>query len=68
MCKIHQNHTPIKLEAVWQSKNRVLASKLEFYIKTLQKNEKEELIKTDNLEKFLGDKIEAIEYKKAISF
>lgn len=66
--KYTKNHTPIKLEAVWQSKNRVLASRLEFYIKTLQKNEKEELIKKDDLEKFLGDKIEAIEYKKVISF
>ena len=44
-----------KLECVWQTENRVLASKLEYQIKKLQKQYKEELI---------SDKIEASKYKK----
>lgn len=58
-------HKPKKLEIAWQSENRVLASKLEFYIKKrLTKLEKEELIKDpDRLEKFLGDKIQGGLYK-----
>ena len=46
-----------KLECVWQTENRVLASKLE-------KQYKEELIIKNNLEELLSDKIEASKYKK----
>lgn len=60
------SHQAKKLEVVWESENRVLASKLEFHIKkSLTKKEKEELIKdSDLLDKFLGNKIEAANYKK----
>ena len=52
-------HEAIKMEIAWKSENRVLASKLEFYIKKLKKQQKEELIKNSELlDKFLGDKIE----------
>ena len=53
-----------KLECVWQTENRVLASKLEYQIKKLQKQYKEELIIKNNLEELLSDKIEASKYKK----
>lgn len=64
--KYTASHQAKKLEAVWESENRVFASKLEFHIKkSLTKKEKEELIKNSNLlDKFLGNKIEATNYKK----
>jgi putative endonuclease len=42
--KYTRTHTPKKLEAVWESDNRVLASKLEYRIKKLTKAKKEKLI------------------------
>ena len=64
--KYTSSHQAEKLEAVWESENKSLASKLEFHIKkSLTKREKEELIKDSNLlNKFLGDKIESINYKR----
>lgn len=64
--KYTASHQAKKLEAVWESENRILASKLEFHIKkSLTKKEKEELIKNSNLlDGLLGDKIEAINYKR----
>ena len=58
------NHTPQKLECAWESKSRVLASKLEYHIKKLSKAQKEELIVKNNLEKFLAEKITVDSYKK----
>lgn len=64
--KYTASHQASKLEAVWESENKSLASKLEFHIKkSLTKREKEELINDSKLlEKFLGKKIEAINYKR----
>ena len=56
------NHSARKLEAAWESENRSLASKLEYYIKTLSKAQKEELIKSKRLQDFLGEKIEVDKY------
>ena len=56
------NHKPIKLEGVWQSDNRILASKLEFHIKHLKKIQKEEIILKNNLSKFLSNKIDEENY------
>ena len=53
-------HTPKKLECVWKSENRILASKLEYAIKQLSKMQKEELIKTNKLE--IMQKIDASQY------
>ena len=51
----------------WESESRVLASKLEYHIKKLNKSQKEKLIKNPNqLEEFLGDKIESQFYKSLI--
>ena len=58
------NHTPQKLECAWESKSRVLASKLEYHIKKLSKAQKEELIANNNLKKFLSEKITVDSYKK----
>mgnify|MGYP003399048987 CR=1 FL=1 len=58
-------HTAEKMEAAWESENRVLASKLEFNIKKLSKKQKEELIRNPKLlDSFLGDKIESDLYLK----
>lgn len=57
-------HNAKKLESVFQTENKALASKLEYHIKTLTKIKKEELIKNNNLlEKLLGNKIEIDKYK-----
>ena len=63
--KYTASHQAKKLEMVWESENRVLASKLEFHIKkNLTKQEKESLIKNSELlNKLLGNKIEAENYK-----
>lgn len=56
-------HTAKRLEASWQTENRVLASKLEYHIKRLTKMQKEELIQDDkNLVKFLSDKLDCSVY------
>lgn len=64
--KYTASHQAKKLEAVWESKNKSLASKLEYHIKkSLTKKEKEDLINYSNLlEKFLGNKVEANNYKR----
>lgn len=58
------NHVAKKVESVWQTENRALASKLEYHIKKLTKQCKEELILNNNLEELLADKIDASNYKK----
>ena len=62
--KYTYTHTAKKLEAVWQSDNRVLASKLEYRIKQLTKAKKEELICKNNLEELLRDTIDSSQYKR----
>ncbi len=62
--KYTYTHTAKKLEAAWETENRILASKLEYHIKTLKKSQKEELIKKNNIAELLSDKIEADKYKK----
>ena len=44
--KYTKTHSVSKIEAVWETETRVLASKLEFRIKSLTKKQKEELIIT----------------------
>ena len=61
--KYTKSHKPIKLECVWESENKVLASKLEYRIKELTKIQKEDLIKNHVLEKYLAEKLECDKYK-----
>ena len=57
------SHKAQKLEQVWQTENKVLASKLEFFIKKLTKAQKENLIKdSEYLNKYLGNKIDCSKY------
>lgn len=56
-------HPAKKLERVWETENKVLASKLEYHIKTLSKGQKEELVKNVTLlQKFLSEKIDCSKY------
>lgn len=58
-------HTPKKLETAWKSENRKIASKLEYHIKSLKKEDKEKLIKDDNImKKLLKDKVDFNDYIK----
>ena len=56
--KYTKSHTPVKVEAVWRSKEKSLACKLEYYIKQLNKNEKEELISTGRISQYFQGKID----------
>lgn len=52
-----------KMETAWRTSDRIRASKLEYYIKTLTKIQKEELIANPKkLQEFLPDKIEYKDY------
>lgn len=61
--KYTRSHDAIKMEAIWESKNRADASKLEYWIKHLTKKQKERLIKEDCLE-ILEDKIVIDNYNR----
>lgn len=62
--KYTYTHTAKRLEAVWESENRVSASKLEYHIKKLIKPKKEELIGQNNIEELLNEKIDCSQYKR----
>ena len=57
-------HNAKKLEAVWQTENKSLASKLEYAIKKLTKAKKEELIRNKKIEDIFSDnkKIDITKY------
>lgn len=58
-------HTPKKIEAVWESEDRALASKLEYHIKSLKKYDKEILIKYDvKISDILSNKIDCNLYRR----
>lgn len=58
-------HFAKKLESVWETEDRVLASKLEYRIKELNKQQKEEIIKENKkLEEYLSTKIDFSLYRR----
>lgn len=58
-------HIPTKIEMVWSSPNRITASKLEYRIKRLKKEEKEMLIQNkSNFLLFFKDILDCEVYKK----
>lgn len=61
--KYTHSHTAVKLEIVWESENKSLASKLEYQIKHLSKTNKEKLISTKDLGIYLGDKVDVSCYR-----
>ena len=63
--KYTMRHSAKKLEVAWQTENRVLASKLEYAIKTLKKEEKEKLVSSKvELKYFFEERLECDKYKK----
>ena len=56
-------HHAKKLECVWESENRVLASKLEYHIKKLPKAQKEKIITNKSLDNIFNEKIDVNNYK-----
>ena len=63
--KYTYTHSAKKLEATWETKNKSLASKLEYHIKKLSKEKKELLIESKDLSRvFLNnEKIDIEDYK-----
>ncbi|NLC87671.1 MAG: GIY-YIG nuclease family protein [Clostridiaceae bacterium] len=62
--KYTMRHNAKKLEAAWQTENRILASKLEYAIKTLKKEEKEKLIlQKIKLKDVFYERLECEKYK-----
>lgn len=64
--KYTKSHQAIKLEAVWKSKDKSLACKLEYQIKQLTKKQKEDLIKGEKLTKYLKGKVDCRRFYKTI--
>lgn len=62
--KYTKSHKPKKIEIAWQTKEKSNACKLEYYIKTLNKKEKEELILNYKLSKYFKEKIDARNFRK----
>lgn len=62
--KYTKSHNVIKMESAWQTKEKSLACKLEYQIKTLTKAQKEELISGEKLSKYFKGKLDCRRYKK----
>ena len=62
--KYTKSHQVEKLEAVWRSKDKSLACKLEYQIKQLTKKQKEDIINGERLSKYLKGKIDCRRYYK----
>lgn len=65
--KYTSSHSAQKLEAAWQTDGRKNASKLEYNIKQLTKEKKENLINNSKkLEDYLANKLDASLFKKIV--
>lgn len=62
--KYTKSHNVVKLEAAWKSKDKSLACKLEYQIKTLAKQQKENLINGEKLVTYFRGKIDCRRYKR----
>ena len=63
--KYTKNHIAMNLEAYWITEDRRLASKLEYQIKKLTKNEKEEIIvNKEKFNEYLSLKVDITKYTK----
>ena len=62
--KYTKSHIPDKLEAVWQSRDKSLACKLEYQIKQLTKQQKEKIIMGEKISKYLKGKVDARRYHR----
>lgn len=62
--KYTKSHNAIKLETAWKSNSKSLACKLEYQIKNLTKQQKENLINGEKLTTYLKGKIDGRRYRK----
>jgi len=62
--KYTKSHDVTKLETAWKSKEKSLACKLEYQIKNLTKQQKENLINGEKLSTYLKGKIDCRRYRK----
>ena len=62
--KYTKSHNAVKLEIAWESKEKSLACKLEYQIKTLNKKQKESLIKGEKLSTYIKGKVDCRRYRK----
>lgn len=60
--KYTKSHQPEKIESVWRSKDKSLACKLEYYLKSLTKVQKENIIKGQKLNTYFKGKIDSRRY------
>lgn len=65
--KYTKSHNVVKLEATWKSKEKSLACKLEYQIKTLTKRQKETLINGEKLSKYFSGKLDCRRYRRITS-
>lgn len=61
--KYTKSHDAISLEIAWKSKDKSLACKLEYQIKNLTKQQKENLISGEKLVTYLRGKIDCRRYR-----
>lgn len=64
--KYTRSHEVIKLEIAWKSKDKSLACKLEYQIKNLTKQQKENLIKEKKLSTYFKGKIDCRRYRVCV--
>lgn len=62
--KYTKSHNAIKLEVAWKSKDKSLACKLEYQIKNLTKQQKENLINSEKLVTYLKGKVDCRRYRR----
>lgn len=62
--KYTKSHNAVKLAAAWRSKDKSLACKLEYHIKTLTKQQKESLIAGEKLVSYLRGKVDSRRYRR----
>lgn len=64
--KYTKSHQHEKIETVWRSKDKSLACKLEYYLKSLTKQQKEDIIIGQKLNTYLKGKIDSRRYYRII--
>ena len=62
--KYTKSHSPEKLEAIWRSKTKSLACKLEYQLKQLTKKQKEDIIKGKKISTYVKGKVDCRRYYK----
>ena len=64
--KYTRTHQVENIEAVWRSKDKSLACKLEYQIKQLPKQQKEDIIQGQKLTTYLKSKVDCRRYYKIL--